>query len=213
MRQTSQGRAHGICLCVVLSCKWCAPLLRGVCSSHHTQNTHRSHAFSHVVGTSTPDDNTQRICRDSKPTTRLKLDNKCVQKMKARVNVTCESALLPLWSDFPPCPSSTRPNPPCCKQHGWSKRTERGELPQRRVTFQITGHNGPSLAHAPLATNEKTLRDEAVRITCTRVRHTNKCRCACNMMCSPTTAAKQHSTFPRSPEFSSAQQSTTSNVL
>ena len=48
------------------------------------------------------------------------------KKMDARRNVTNESALLPLWSGFA---HSTRhrwrPSPPCCKQHGGNKRTER----------------------------------------------------------------------------------------
>ena len=41
--------------------------------------------------------------------------------------------------------------------------------------LQLTGRSDPSLAHALPRTNE-TLRAEAVRIICTRARHTKKCR-------------------------------------
>ena len=117
----------------------------------------------------------------SNPTTCLKLDNKSVQKMKARMNVIITSAVLLLWSGCPPRPSSTRPKPPRSKQHSWNKRTEHEELPQMRVMFQITGRNGPSPAHAPPTIHE-TFHKEIVRITCTKARDTNKCRIVCNMM-------------------------------
>ena len=55
-------------------------------------------------------------------------------------------------------------------------RIEHEELHQKRVMLHLTGRSDPSLAHALPTTNE-TLREEIVRITCTKARDTNTCRC------------------------------------
>ena len=69
-----------------------------------------------------------------------------VPKMSARVNVTSESALLPLWSDCPPRPSSTGAEPTML-QATWREQAHRARTPLRLTCFAaaLTGPRGPSL--------------------------------------------------------------------
>ena len=57
-----------------------------------------------------------------------------VQKMNARVNVTSESAVLPLWSDCPPRPSSTGAEPTMF-QATWREQAHRARTPLKLTCF------------------------------------------------------------------------------
>ena len=69
-----------------------------------------------------------------------------VPKMSARVNVTSENALLPLWSDCPHRPSSTGAGPTML-QATWREQAHRARTPLRLTCFAaaLTGPRGPSL--------------------------------------------------------------------
>ena len=67
-----------------------------------------------------------------------------VPKMSARVNVTSESDLLPLWSDCPPRPSSTGAEPTML-QATWREQAHRARTPLRLTCFAaaLAGHPDP----------------------------------------------------------------------
>ena len=75
-----------------------------------------------------------------------------VQKMTARVNVTSESALLPLCSHCPLRPSSTGAEPTML-QATWREQAHRARTPLRSTCFAAakTGPQGPSLVKSRFA--------------------------------------------------------------
>ena len=106
----------------------------------------------------------------------LKLTNQCVLSMCTLLNVIGARVLLPLWSDCPHHPSSMEAELTVL-QAAWREHAHRARRTLSGVILQLTGRSDPSLAHA-LPTVNETLREEVVRVTCSRARHTQMPMCA-----------------------------------